>query len=90
MSELSSNIEFQKIPELIEDFIEIFEKAIQANNSFQILTILSIMKLYFEKVTVDTLIMGKRITILALQLIAFRGENSAKVYSELGKFLSVT
>jgi len=47
------------------------------------------MRLYFEKVLVETVIAGQSLSILSLQLVAYKGEEAEQVYTELGKFLSV-
>lgn len=73
----------------IEDFHIAMQESIKNNNSKRIINLLLTMKLYFEKVPIETIIAGQTLTIQSLELIAFQGQNANLVYEELGRFLSV-
>lgn len=89
LSELCANVESSKTNELIIDFYAAFDKAIRANDSNRILNLLITMRLYFEKVQVETLVAGQNLSILSLELVAYKGDQAEAVYTELGRFLSV-
>lgn len=88
-SELCSHVDGVRQQQLIDDLYADLRQAIIKQRTPRLLNLLTLMRLYFQKMLLDTVIAGQKLTIESLELIAYRGPDADQVYSELGRFLQV-
>ena len=73
----------------MSDYLDMLNEAMDKQSSAQLLTLMSVMTQFFDKVPMETLVMGKSIVLRSLHLISFNGDRAVEVHSALGKFLMV-
>lgn len=88
-AELCSHVDQSKLPELIQDLDQEFQKARVAKDTPRLVDLLTLMRLYFEKMPVETIVAAQRLSIGSLELVAYQGADASRVYNELGRFLQV-
>jgi hypothetical protein len=88
-AELCSHVDHSKVPDLIQDLDQEFQKALTAKDTPRLIDLLTLMRLYFEKMPVETIVAAQRLSISSLELVAYQGANATQVYNELGRFLQV-
>jgi hypothetical protein len=88
-AELCANVESSRLPDLIEDLDAEFRSARDSANTPRLLNLLTLMRLYFYRMPIETIISGQQLSIDSLELIAYQGPDAQAVYNELGPFLQV-
>lgn len=86
---MSLFVETRMLPQLINDFFDMLNKGMSQQSASSILCLMSVMTQFFEKVPMETLVLGKAIVIRSLHLISFEGDNAVQVHAALGRFLMV-